>query len=294
MPEQHGTTFTDPEPEPKDPIVRKDLGDGKDPKEPQKEGDKPAAPSYDGELEKYQGKTADELVGMLEDQHTYIGKVTAERDKVKGDLEFGERIQHFTKPEPEPVIGDEPKPDDEGTDADYVSRGDLKSTINEAIKADRVVRQGETQQKLTTMATYAHEEGKAELEANPELYKGIEKETEMGVYQTLKPYLDAGYDVSGYLKDSKTWERVGRQIRFNRGEYDLLQRVDGKKRPASTQTVEPVEGEIPSAGRQDVTTSEKKGNVKLDAKGRYIADYFGLTEEEAIEGVKGVRKGRAE
>lgn len=252
-------------------------------------------PAKDGELtlevpEKYRGKSDKDLLKILLDRDKTVGEQGTRLKKIEDELEF-KRLLNENLPresgvrvpswEPPPVKKEEP-PEDE-----YVPYGTLKKVVAEAVSKYDEVRQARDQQKLIEMVSAAHQDGMDAIKGN-KLLEGIEQKTSMAVFNAFKPFVEKGYDVSQYLRDPKTWEKTAKFIRFQNGEYEYLMEKDAKK--SSTVPVRPVEGETPTYHQEE--TGRDSDNVRLDDKSRYLIETFGLSEEEAMEGLKSTRDAR--
>jgi hypothetical protein len=107
---------------------------------------------------------------------------------------------------------------------------------------------------------------------NPKLYEGIEREVEQAVFQSLAPYANQGYDVSGALMDPKTWESAAAFTRIQKGQYD---RLSFAPQPMSAQA-----GELPSQTRQ---AQSEEPEVPITDDMRQLAKDMGFGNLSAKE-----------
>ncbi len=251
-------------------------------------------PAKDGEPtlevpEKYRGKSDQELLKILVDRDKTVGEQGTRLKKIEDDLEFRQRLAENLPPRVPDRPQWEPAPKKEEPPEDtFVDYGTLKRVVTDVISKHDEVRQARDQKRLIDMVSVAHEEGLTVMKGN-KLFDGIENKTSMALFQAFKPYVDQGYDVSQYLRDPRTWEKTAKFIRFQNGEYEYLMEKETKK-PMTTVPVRPVEGETPTYHQEE--SGGGGDNVRLDEKSRYLMKTFGLSEEEAMEGIKSTRDAR--
>ena len=277
-----GRTFEDIESD--QPLEREDA-DKEAPETPEK-----PTPVKDGEPEfevpeKYRGKSDKDLLKILLDRDKTVGEQGSRLKKIEDDLEFRQRLEESLPPRRPETKWEPPKKEEEPPEDEFVSYGTLTKVVTKALSKHDEVREAREKERLIKMVGVAHEDGMNAMKGN-KLFDGIEQKTSMAVFQTLKPYVDQGYDVSPYLRDPKTWEKVAKFIRFQNEEFDYLV----PKKPSATVPVRPIEGEAPTYHAEE---SDRGGdNVRLDEKSRYLMKEFGLTEDEAMEGVRQTRDAR--
>lgn len=257
----------------------------KDAKKPALEG-KPDAPVYDGDIDKYKGKTFKELTDMMGDREKTITRQGTELGQLRDDVAFAERAKRFgpsTDTESAPKPEERQKDPLEGLDDDrFVKVGDVKQMVSAYVGKEQEDQKAASRERLLTAAAIAHEDGKKAGMHGP-IFEGIEKEVEELVHQHYRPSVEAGYDVTQYLRDPETFKKAARYLRFQRGEYDYLTGTKAEEQETISRGPVPMTagfaGEVPSGHASRVERPED--NISFSDKDRFIMKKFGLTEEEA-------------
>ena len=96
------------------------------------------------------------------------------------------------------------------------------------------------------------------LKGNPDLFRGIEKQVEQGVWNAYQ----GKWVLSPDLRDSKTWENAARLIHINNEDYDRL--VPPKVTPVSSTPTE-----RPSTAKTELS-EEEAPNIELDDFGKEL------------------------
>ena len=230
---------------------------------------------------KFEGKTPDELMSILQDRDKTIGRqgtslsqheyeITRLRDEV--NRLYAERSQ--------------PRPTERGTpkyNVDYEDLGGSMAQIAEAKAQEQIARAMEMfqQSRLTDVAqrtTIAFVDGQRNMKQNPGLYAGIEEQVKQGIAQVYGPLASQGQDVSNYLRDPEVWETAAVAIRYKRGELDKI-------KPAVTKGMDSQPADLPSQTRQ---TQDDDGIIIEDKDRKEYEDEYGKkgTDKEIRELLK--------
>ena len=114
---------------------------------------------------------------------------------------------------------------------------------------------------------------------NPELFKGVEQDTQRAMSQ-LVAY---GYVLPSSARNPENWEKAARFIHMEKGNYDRIA-------PKRTTPPEPISGQSPN---KVVKGYEPEADLsEVPATGMDIARKFGLDEKEIKEAVNESRRGR--
>lgn len=241
----------------------------------------------------FEGKTADELKQILKKRtadvkkrDSVVGRQGNELDQLRREISDLRERQAFTEgatqvprvPADEPFVDPLADTDDD----DYITAREAKTLLSKVLEQDRKALIASGRDRLIETAGTAHLEGKASL-ANIPVAKGIEAETEAVVVAAFKPRIMAGYDVSQYIRDPKTWKKAAEYVRFQRGEFNMLTQ-EALDSQSQTEPVPPFSGETPT-GRKAFTG--KPSAKELDARSKYIVSEFDLNEDEVAAATGG-------
>lgn len=282
-----------PQPEPKEVV-----------EQPQKEAKAKEAPVTDKggttpePAERWAGKSPEELLQIVREQDSMIGKQSTTIDTQKKDLEYYEQQisqpktpqypqgQQFPTPYGQQTYDPygQPLPQQYGmppwgqpqqeppVQFNYENPMESVQTAvqRELQRADQK-RQVEEARKYAYEAREGFEEGKNRArKSNPKLYEGIEKEVE----GAIQGFYQQGFLRPSDMRREDTWETAAQVIRLKRGELNYL-------RPQSPSPMTPPHSETPAS-----MTEETRVPIDLTGEHKDIADTFGLTEEEIEDSVK--------
>ena len=261
---------------------------------------------------KYEGKTSEELITMLDERDKTIGeqgtrgadaekRIQALELTKNADLEkerqakAGSRYE-FPWESFKPVEGSQAPPSGAAPTApkfDYEKPAESVEEIYDRKRAEE--RKGEQMDGLARnvqTAFNAHEDGKRmAVKENPELFEGILNDVEDQIGNTYGPATKQGYDYSHILRNPDTWVYFAKALRVQRGDFVVVPKDQIKETiPAP---VDPGHTELPAGAKPPEGSDEK---VDLDYSDPEIQEIlkagksFGLTEEDAIQIVKDERE----
>ena len=227
--------------------------------------------------EKYKGKSAEELVRLLEETESEGTRRSKQISDLRADLEYSEslRQRRAEQIQDQQVFSPGLPPKEPQFAWDYEKPVESTVTIAESIwqrrEAERQSREAQTKA-YEAQAFFA--EGKRQAEkSNPRIFEGIEKEVDQVVYDSYRAGIIPLYE----LRNPETRVRAAQLIHLRDGKYDRL-------RP----TIEPMKAtatETPTSAR----VKEGGQTVSLDTSEREVQDLMeqsGLTQKEAEEIVK--------
>ena len=227
----------------------------------------------------YAGKSADELKAIAKEKDRFIGKqseeiggyrkLAEEVNYLKGRLEQQPRFDPGYQTgqsgqQPAPIA---PQPEDEfdfGQPLKTVDKriekkfSDFEKRMN-AMNQKRYADESEAAFNRTKPMAYSQE---------PELYRGIEREVENGLFNAWK----GGSITKDSLSDPRIWHMAAVVIREGRGEGELIPRKRQVSAPAS---------EKPSQARR---TEEEP--ITFDDDDRQFIKEWGISREQAEKAMK--------
>lgn len=222
--------------------------------------------------DQYAGKNADELKAIARERDSFIGRQAEEigeirrlRDEVsylKGTLESRSIFDRGMEVTPQPAKEEE---------FDFTRPKESVERLVEArLAKDRTQRDQYERQRNAVESQSAFEQGKrAAYDKDPTLYRGIEKEIEGALFKAWQ----VGAATKETLSNPRTWRTAAMYIRDERGE---LENVFGRK------PVSPVVTDRPATVRSQAGEDE----VPWDESDRRLMERWGISEKEAVEGLK--------
>ena len=261
---------------------------------------------------KYEGKTPEELIKMLDERDKTVGEQGKRIGDIEGKIQSFETSQkanldkerqakagqryEFPWESFKPVEGSQAPPSGEKPAApkfDYEKPAESVEDIYDRKRAEE--RKGEQMDGLARnvqTAFNAHEDGKrAALKENPELFAGIIDDVEDQIGNTYGPATQKGYDYSHILRNPDTWVYFAKALRVQRGDFVVVPKDQIKE--TTPAPVEPGHTELPAGAKPPEGSDEK---VDLDYGDPEIQEIlkagksFGLTEEDAQQIVKDERE----
>ena len=238
---------------------------------------KPKEPPEPDIPKEYEGKTSAELIKMNQDSQKSVGEQAKQIGDLRNNLAYSDQLRELamqrtrgtdtqTTPAPEPQV-------------DWDFQEPVKST-REIVKQELDVREKKRQQydleqvKAEAQSNYA-EGRRLAMKQNPELFEGIERETEDAVYNSYMKRIIGAHD----LRNPEAWNMAAKLILLRDGKIDRLQSTTIKP-------VETVGGELPTPAKPGTTEKPFTGLDYTDREVQKMMDQYGLTKEEAEEIVK--------
>ena len=241
--------------------------------------------------EQFRDKSAEELVDIIKEKESQIGKQSTEVGDLRSRLDALERQQQqaanfYQQPvHPYGMVGQYPpqqEPAPTYSSDDYIPAGEVQKIIDQRLGQAEQNRLLMETQRQAVEAQSAFYSGREAMKSNPKWFDGIENDVESVIYGNYIASQSTSTPMSIHqLRDPKTWEKAAAWVRINRGEYDKLQRTQGKPMahtPTETPSqAKPVEEEVD----QMEWTPEKEAlyrGLGIDKYGKRIA-----TKEEIAE-----------
>ena len=247
-----------PEPEPKEPVREPGVVPDSTPEPSPEPSDIP---------ERFQGKTPEEIIKMYVEAEkekdrlgTEVGKLRGETDDVKNTASYYQNMAQDLQVRLEKG-GAQPEgqaqPD---IRFDYDNPlPSVEQVFEKKFKEYEGKRQKAEQERDYKDATVNYATGRnVALKGNPDLFQGIEKQVEQGVWQAYQGKWVGSQD----LRDAKTWENAARLIHMNNENYDRL--VPPKVTPVSSTPTE-----RPSTAKTELS-EEEAPNIELDDFGKEL------------------------
>jgi hypothetical protein len=277
MAKKEGKTPSVPEPELKEPAREPES-------EPQPEP-KPEPPELP---ERYQGKGLDEIIKMHQEAEkekdrlgTEVGKLRGETDDYRNSLAYYQNLAQDLQARQEKT-GQQPESATPDIRFDYDNPvPSVRQVVQTEFQRYEEKRKKEEQEREYKEATVNYATGRnVALKGNPDLFRGIEKQVEQGVWQAYQGKWVGSHD----LRDSKTWENAARLIHMNNEDYDRL--VPPKVKPVSSTPTE-----TPSAAKTE-PPEEEAPNIELDDFGKEMLAYRpkDMSEQDFLKLVQETRR----
>lgn len=269
-----------PEPEPKKPV--KEPGNVPDPT-PEPEPEPSNIP------ERFQGKKLEDVIEMIEKTEkerdrsgTDVGKLRGELDDLKNTASYYQNMAQDLQRKAEKGGA---KPEGEST---YDTSGFydnplplMTQVIQSELKKDRETREKAEGNREVQRASMNFATGRSKsMEGNPELFRGIEKRIEEGMWQ----YYKSGRVSADELRDPETWENGARILHMANKDWDRIA-------PPTVTPVSPTLTETPDTAKIEMPTEAPK--VELDAFGEEMRDHAikgGMDEKEFNKLVQETKK----
>lgn len=239
----------------------------------------------------YEGKTPEELIQVLKDKETELGRRSTEigtlrddRDRYRQDAEDQRRTAELIvqQPQPQTPAGHDPY----GRPLAPVTPQEPRQFQYENADAEvrRIIQEEGTKnqrQVIQAAVKTAWEEGakafpvgrNAAIQKYPELLRGIEREVEDEVKNFYAPQAKQGIFVHQFVADPNTWKIAAENVRVRRGEYEIAPRKGPPVKSTPTET--PTSGRTPLS--EVTNTTELDWN---DPKVRQVMADSGMTKEE--------------
>lgn len=236
----------------------------------------------------YEGKTPEELIQVLKDKETELGRRGTEigtlRDdatRLRQDMDDQRRTAELIaqQPQPQTAYGQstygQPVPTEEPKQFQYEQAdAEVRRIVQEEGTKSR-------QQALQSAAKFAWDAGakafpvgrNAALQKYPDLMRGIEGEVETMIKDVYGQQARQGIPVDQVVSDPNTWKIAAENVRVKRGEYEVTPRKAPPVRSTPTET--------PTSGRTPL--SEVSNTTELDwgdPKVREMMAASGMTKEE--------------
>jgi hypothetical protein len=237
--------------------------------------------------DRFQGKKLEDVIGMVEKTEkerdrsgTEVGTLRKETDELRNNLSYFQnvaqdlqsKLEKGGKPESQPDVQfnyDNPLPS-------------IREVVQSELKRDRETRNkadGERENQRASM-NFATGRGKA-MENNPELFRGVEREVEQGMWQ----YYKSGRISADELRDPESWENGARIFHLSKKDWDRIA-------PPKVEPVSSTPTEKPNAAK---VTSPEEGvsRMELDDFGKEMLDHAvksGIDEKEFYKQVKEMKK----
>lgn len=288
-----------PKPEPKE-VVTEPTKEVKAKEAPEtgkgKEGTTPEP------ADRWTGKSAEELLNIVREQDSMIGKQSTTIDTQKKDLEYYEQQVSQAQTPRYPQTPQFPNPYGQQTFDPYGNpiapppspygiplrgqpqqepvpslnwyedpAGSTQALVRKELAQAEQKRMVEERMRYSQEMKSAYEEGKYRaVKGNSKLFRGIEREVEGGIMAGVQRGVFSPAD----LRREDTWEMAARLARLQRNEFSYLQ-------PESPAPMASPHSEIPAS-----MTEETRVPIDLTGEHKTIAETFGLTEEEIEDSVK--------
>ena len=266
------------EPEPKEPGAEPE---GEPKVEPEPE---PYVPP-----ERFQGKKLEDVIKMYEEAEkekdrsgTEVGKLRGEIDDIKNKASY---FQNTAQDLQSKLERRGAQPEGEAT-PDLTGFYDnpvplMQKVIQGELKKDRETREKTEGDREIQRASMNFATGRSKsMEGNPDLFRGIEKRIEEGMWQ----YFKSGRVSADELRDPETWENGARIIHMANKDWDRIA-------PPKITPVSPTPTETP--GTAKVTPSEEAPKVELDAFGEEMKEHAikgGMEEKDFNKLVQETKK----
>jgi hypothetical protein len=274
-----GKTPPAPEPEPKEPVPEPSGAPDPTPEPVPEPSDIP---------ERFQGKKPEEIIKMYEEAEkekdrlgTEVGNLRKETDEYRNNLAYYQNLAQDLQAQRE-----------KGGQPESSATPDVRFDYDNPVPSVQQVVQTELQkyeEKRKKMAeereykeaTVNYAGGRnAALKSNPDLFRGIERQVEQGVWQAYQGKWVGAHD----LKDPKTWENAARLIHMNNEDYDRLV-------PPKVNPVPPTPTERPGATKTE-PPEEEAPHLELDDFGKELLTHRpeGMSEEDFLKLVQETRR----
>lgn len=252
--EPEGPTPTDAVPEPK-------------PKEP-------PAPTIPKE---YEGKTLEEMIQMDQESQKTLGGQAKQIGDLKNNLAYSDQLRELAMQRARE--GSQAVQQTEQPAPDWNFEKPIES-VQEIVKRELDTREQKRQQndlqRVKDEAKSNYAEGRSlAMKQSPELFEGIERETEDAVYNSYM----TGIIGAHALRNPEAWTMAAKMIHLRDNRIDRLQSVGVKP-------VETVGGELPTPAKPGTTEKPFTGLDYTDEETQKMMKQYGLTKEEAEEIVK--------
>ena len=210
--------------------------DDKDPTKAVAPVDTPSAGTLTDLPPEYQGKSPEELVKIIANKDSMIGRQSQEVADARRELaEIRDSNRRppatvpFDDPIPGPTHQNVPAPVPAPNVPVPAQNFDYSNPVEsiQRLVADGVMQYAQYQNTQTraqnqARANAAFFEGRRVVEANKELFAGIERDVEQALISNFKPQLDQGLDISPYIRNPQIWIRAAQNIRLDREEFDKI------------------------------------------------------------------------
>lgn len=243
----------------------------------------------------YEGKSPEELVKILQDYETQIGKQSTElgtlredAERYRQDLEDQRRMAELYR-QPQTSYGQDPygqrippaqeipQPKRQFNYEDPESEVVRIMEERDAKKQQQALKM--SAQNAVNEGKYAYQQGRqVAYGQNPELFKGVEREVEQRIYNTYAPFAQMGTPVKEFVGDPKVWEKVAYNVHIDRGDFERI-------KPSKAPPVKPTRTETPQSARTPL--AEVAMTTELDWNDpdtqKVLRDYskYGINKEEA-------------
>jgi hypothetical protein len=266
------------EPEPKEPGAEPE---GEPKVEPEPEPYEPP--------ERFQGKKLEDVIKMYEEAEkekdrsgTEVGKLRGEVDDIKNTASYYQNMAQDLQRKAEKGGG---KPEGEAT-PDLTGFYDnplplMQKVIQGELKKDRETREKTEGDREVQRASMNFATGRSKsMEGNPDLFRGIEKRIEEGMWQ----YYKSGRVSADELRDPETWENGARIIHMANKDWDRIA-------PPKIVPLSPTETEKPGTAKK--TSEEEVPRLELDAFGEEMREHAikgGMDEKDFNKLVQETKK----
>ena len=266
------------EPEPKKP--------GAEPEGEPKVEPEPQPPEIE---ERYQGKSIQEVIDMHKSVEkekdrlgTEVGTLRKETDDVKNTASYYQNVAQDLQGKLEKggvQPEGEAKPDLTGFYDNPLPL--MEQVIQRELKKDRETREKTEGDREVQRASMNFATGRSKsMEGNPDLFRGIEKRIEEGMWQ----YYKSGRVSADELRDPETWENGARIIHMANKDWDRIA-------PPKITPVSPTPTETPGAAK--TPSGEEVPKMELDAFGEEMREHAikgGMEEKEFNKLVQETKK----
>jgi len=262
-----GKTADPVEPDPSDPTPQPEPVPEPEPKEP-------PVPTIPKE---YEGKTLEEMIRMDQESQKTIGEQAKQVGDLKNNLAYSDQLRELAMQRARE--GSQAVQQPEELKLDWNFEKPIES-VQEIVKRELDTREKKRQvndlEKVKAEAKSNYAEGRSlALKQNPDLFEGIERETEDAVYNSYM----TGIIGAHALRNPEAWNMAAKLIHLRDGKIDRLQSTGVKP-------VETVGGELPTPAKPGTTEKPFTGLDYTDEGVQKMMKQYGLTKEEAEEIVK--------
>lgn len=256
------------EPDPSDPTPQPEPDPEPKPKEPPE----PTIPK------EYEGKTSAELIKMVTDGQKELGGKAKEIGDLRNDLAFSKQLRDLELQRAREA-GSQTTQQPQEPQVDWNFEKPVESVeqiVERKLDAREKKRQQYDLQRVQDEAKSYYAEGRSlSMKQNPELFEGVEREVEDGVYRA---YMNRTIGIHE-LRNPEAWTMTANLIHLRDGNMNRLQ-------PTNIKPVETVGGELPTPAKPGTTEKPFTGLDYTDEETQKMMKQYGLTKEEAEEIVK--------
>ena len=215
-------------------------------------------------------KSPEDLSKMVEDAQSHIGRLSSELGELRQYKSLAEQLLQERQRQAQQA----PAQPEKAFEFDYENPiKSMDTYLEHKLSKEREKMQHESNRRMVLETQQRFERGKrTAYETNPRLFKGIEKDVEGVVFQSVRSGIVQPWEVD----DPKTWETAATVLAASRKDYSRLM-------PDKVTPVSPTPTETPSYSR---SASSGDIEVTLDEADKTWAKEQNITEEQAKEIIK--------